>query len=249
MQQKNLNGYNVVDVSQVCPEHCSASFKENETSFSPGNRYSVAIVCYDWKKRRLLDGGHVIKPSFTGVEISDVSVTDNKDGSYTIDFCPRTGGMLKFEVFIDGMPGRNCSLTKKLKWVLSDVYGNGAIRNDGRTMMGGQGYRWRVGACYFESGIHTWEVNASNNGWSHESCEVGIIDHEEINANVAKSKKKWVLSYIGSLCLTVDMGRKTLVVKVLNKNGTFSRNFPFTARRVSPFFASNFSYASITLVD
>ena len=249
VQERNLNAYDISEVGLVSPEHCNAFFQETETFFTPGKRYSITIMCYDKNKQRLPDGGHVIRPSFTGVEVSNISITDNKDGSYTIGFCPRLSGMLKFEVSIDGMPAPSCSLTKKTKWVLNDIYGNGAIRNDGHTMLGGEGYCWRVGACYFESGIHTWKVNVSNNGWSHENCEVGIIDYEEINANVTQSKKKWVLSCIGNLCLTLDMGKNTLAVKFSNQYGTFSQNFQFTARRVFPFFASNFSHTSITLVD
>ena len=254
VQEKNLNGYDVSIVGPVVSaKHCSATFKEIYTVFNPGERYSVKIVCYDKKKRRLSDGGYVIKPSFTGVEVSDVSVTDNKDGSYTIDFCPRLGGMLKFEASIDGMVAPSCSFTKKVTWVLSDVYGNGAISDNGRTMNGSiQGYCWRVGACYFESGIHTWNVDVRYNSLMlHGSGEVGIIDYEEINVNtnVSKRKKKWVLSCIGSLRLILDMGKKTLVVKVSNKRGSFSQGFQFTARRVSPFFSSNFSPVSITLVD
>ena len=253
VQKRNLNGYDVCDVSLVSIEHCSASFKETETSFTPGKRYSAAIVCYDRKKQRLISGGLVIKPFFTGVEVSDVSVTDNKDGSHTIGFSPCLGGMLKLEVSIDGMPVPNCSLTKQVKWVLSDVYGNGAISDNGRTMMGGQGYCWRVGACYFESGIHTWNVNLRTNALfltPHSDFQVGIIDCEEINANVSEGKKKWVLSCAqGNFSLTLNMDKKTLNVNGSNPFRSFSKNFHFTARRVSPFFACDFLDASITLVD
>ena len=111
VQEKNLNGYDVLDVGLVIPEHCSASFKETEPLFTPRKRYFVTIVCCNKKKQRLQDGDHVIKPSFSEVEVSDVC--SNKDGSYTIGFFPRLGGLLKFEVSIDETDAPNCSLTKK----------------------------------------------------------------------------------------------------------------------------------------
>ena len=174
VQERNLNGYDVSDVGLVSPEHCSASFKETEASFTP------------------------------------------------------------------------------LKWVLSDVYGNGAIRNDGRTMMGGEGYCWRVGACYFQSGIHIWKVSLRTNPsfLTYSSFQVGIIGCEEINTNVSKGKKKWVLSCVqGNFLLTLNMDKKTLNVNGSNQFRFFSKNFHFTASRVSPFFACDFLDASITLVD
>ena len=248
VQERNLNGYDVSNVGFVSPEHCSASFKETEASFTPRKSYSVAIVCYDKNKQKLLDGGHVIKPSFTGVEVSNVSVTNNKDGSYTIGFSPCLGGMLKLEVSIDGMPVPNCSLTKQVKWVLSDVYGNGTVTKNGRTLMStDMGCCWRVGACYFESGIHTWKVNVDS-PLKFGSCQVGIIDYEKINTNVAKSKTKCVVSCTdGRFSLTVDMHKKTLNVE--GSDGIVSENLRFTARRVTPFFACSLPLASVTLED
>ena len=116
VQEKNLNGYNVSEVGQVSPEHCSASFKETEAFFTFGRRCSVGIACYDKNKQRLLYGGDVIKPFFTGVEVSDISVTDNKDGSYIIRFRPEGCGPLKFAVYINGKHAPKCSLTKQVRW-------------------------------------------------------------------------------------------------------------------------------------
>ena len=61
--------------------------------------------------------------------------------------------MLKFDVCINGVPARNCSLTKQEKWVISDVHGN--VISDGGGSMKGDGqddYCYRVGGCYFKSG-------------------------------------------------------------------------------------------------
>ena len=53
------------------------------------------------QEQRLLYGGHVIKPFFTGVVVNDVSVTDNKDGSYIIWFRPEECGTLKIRSMED----------------------------------------------------------------------------------------------------------------------------------------------------
>ena len=194
--------------------------------------------------------------------VREVSVTDNHDGSYTIGFCPLQGGMLKFEVSINRIPAPNCSLTKQVKWVLSEVHGNGTVSNGGLTMTGGNGYCWRVGACYFESGIHTWKVqltcSANRNGnycSQLASGEVGIIDAQEIKKDIDKSEKKWVekcsvrMHCSNDISLTLDMENKTLKVEVKSSNhGCSVRDYQFTARYVSPFFASNSSSLSIHLV-
>ncbi len=214
---------------------------EAETPMEVGEQYSITLICHDKDNLRLRYGGQDIKPSFTGMEVSDVAVTDNEDGSYTIGYCPRQGGMLKFAVSINGVPAPNCSLTKQVKWVISDIHGKGVITDGGRTMegVGREGeYCWRVGRCYFESGVHTWKVRLSSqdnydrreqmqrrgirddrSGWGRWECgdrrecgdrmecrdrsslmvdenycdfEVGIIDYNEINANLVQSGEKWV---------------------------------------------------------
>ena len=162
-KEKLLNEYDV-HVPVATPGNCHASFKEEE-KFDAGKQYSITLICHDQDNQRLRYGGQDIKPSFTGMEVSHVAVTDNKDGSCTISFCPRQSGMLKFAVSINGVPAPNCSLTKQVKWVISDVHGKGVITNGGLTMQG-EGceceYCWRVGGCYFESGVHTWKVQLNH---------------------------------------------------------------------------------------
>ncbi|CAB4044013.1 tripartite motif-containing 45-like [Paramuricea clavata] len=284
-KNKLLTKYDV-DVAVATPVYCHTSFKEKEKMFDAGEQYSVTLICHDKNNRRLRYGGQDIKPSFTGMEVSDVAVTDNKDGSYTISFSPRQGGMLKFEVSINGTPAPNCSLTKQVNWVVSDACGKGAITNGGRTMKGEDGegvYCWRVGGCYFDSGVHTWKVRLSNNNaydshnynYNQPSAEVGIIDYDEINAEIAQSKKKpvrycsnaekgqskkkWVHNcsvqrgYNIDISLTLDMEKRTLDVKVVNprsfSSSGSSTNYQFTARRVLPFFACSSPRLSISLVE
>jgi hypothetical protein len=192
------------------------------------------------------------------MEVSDVAVTDNKDSSYTIRFSPRQGGMLKFEVSINGTPAPKCSLTKQLKWIISDAHGKGAVTNGGRTMKGAGRYGeyCRVGGCYFVSGVHTWKVQLSNTYYGQPSAEVGIIDYDEINADIAQSKKKWVHKrsvrhgYNDDISLTLDMEKRTLNVKVnSNYDGFSSNDYQFTARRVSPFFACSSPNVRISLLE
>jgi hypothetical protein len=264
-----------VDDAVANPESCTASFQETEATFNAGKQYSITLICHDKNNRRLRYGGQDIKPSFTGMEVSDIAVTDNKDSSYTISFSLCQGGMLKFEVSINGTVAPNCSLAKQVKWVISDAHGKGAIANGGRTMHGGhtmngegrQGeYCWRVGGCYFDSGVHTWKVELYNHPsllkWSQRSCysdptaEVGIIDYDEINADIVRSEKKWVYKrsvqggYGVVISFTLDMEKRTLNVKVnSSRYGSSSDSYQVTARRVSPFFACNSPYTSISLVE
>ena len=264
-----LNQYDV-DVSVESPENCQASFEDKEMMFHAGKQYSITLICHDKDNRRLRYGGQDVKPLFTGMEVSDVAVTDNNDGSYSISFCPRQGGMLKFMVSINGIPAPNCSLTKQVKWVISDAHGKGVVTHGGFAMQGvwpdGE-YCCRVGNCYFETGVHSWSgevsfvFNRANSGnrednlWSghdmfrvwaclNQSVEVGIIDYDEINADIVQCQKKWVhelaMATIGKLVFfcTLDMERKTLNVQIdSNHHRTLLGNYQFTACRVSPFFA------------
>jgi hypothetical protein len=245
-----------VDDAVANPESCTASFKETEATFHPGEQYSITLICHDKNNRRLRYEGLDIKPSFTGMEVSDVAVTDNKDSSYTISFCPRQGGMLKFEVSINGTPAPKCSLTKQVKWVISDAHGKGPITDGGRTMKGDGGYCCRVGGCYFDSGVHTWKVRLSYNFFGPSSAEVGIIDYDEINANMAQSKKKCVQKYSvkfdspHEIFFNLDMEKRTLNVKVnSSRRGSSTNSYQFTARRVSPFFACSSPSLYISLVE
>ena len=274
-----------VHVPAASPGNCRASFKEEETVFSTGKKYSITLICNDKNNQRMSSGGQVIKPSF-GIKVRDVVVTDNKDGSHTISFCPDQCGMLSFEVSINGMPAPKCSLTKQVKLVISHVYGSGNITNGGNTMNGvdvGQ-YCCRIGSCSFESGVHSWKVNLRyevfydnfydgyneygdgyneyGDGYNEYGDvydvygrgigEVGIIDSDEINADIASSQNKWVNQHCldcynrtETVFLTLDMENRTLETR--SNSGV--NNYQFTAPRVLPFFSSNSSCLTIDLVE
>jgi hypothetical protein len=160
--------------------------------------------------------------------------------------------MLKFEVSINGVPAPNCSLTKQVKWVISDVYGKGVITDGGRAMTG-EGrhgdYCCRVGGCYFESGVHVWKVQLSSL-FLITSAEVGIVDCDEINA---RSQKTWVykrsLTFGNSanISLTLDLEKRTLSITD-HDLGTVN-NYEFASRRVSPFFACHSPYVTIRILE
>ena len=236
--------------------------KEDETVLDVGKMSFITLICNNRKDQRNTHGGQVIKPSFTGLRVSDVAVTDNDDGSYTISFCPVQGGMLKFEVSINEIPAPNCSLTKQVRWVISDVHGSGDISNGGLTMKGRDGqYCFRVGDCYFESGVHKWKVqiesykNLCGNYYSNNyTSEIGVIDCDDINGDIANSKKKWVYRYSYTyrsrateiLSLTLDKENGTLDIQAESNSGV--SNYRLCARRVSPFFACS-SNLCISLVE
>ena len=123
-REKLLNTYDV-RITLPSLDKCHAFFNEIQSILKKTNQhgpqngmeidqlYSITLVCCD-RNNQGMRGQH-IKPFFTGVQVSDVAVTDNKDGSYIISFCPRQSGMLKFEVFINGIPAPNCSLKRRVK--------------------------------------------------------------------------------------------------------------------------------------
>lgn len=170
-----------IHVPVANPENCKALFKGDETVLGGGNKYSITLICNDTNNRRMRHGGQVIKPSFLGVKVRDIAVTDNKDGSYEISFCPDQCGMLSFEVFINGTRAPQCSLTKQVKWIISDLYGSGYITNGGNTMSGvgsvGQ-YCCRVGWCSFESGVHTWKVRLRYKDRNVDYCDDYMKDDD-----------------------------------------------------------------------
>ena len=269
----------VVDVPVVSPENCHSAFKEQKARcFRAGDRYSIELICSDEHNRGLK--GQVIEPSFTGMEVSDVVINDNKNGAYVISFCPRHDGMLKFDVSINGNPVPRLSLQKEVQWELSRVHGNAIVSSYGlyscREMSGsGNKFCWRVGDCYFTSGVHKWGVRlkyktrSKKKNSKYSKCEpivkevnpsvkIGIIDYDEVIEG-GTTCKKWVHSFDDycrrDLSLTLCMESKTLdicgcYISMDSMDTTFIHllSCRFTADRVSPFFACNSSDVSITVL-
>ena len=231
---KLFNGYAVDDVV-ASPGNCKASFTDepNPPRLKIGKPSTIAIVCYDKYNKRVKHGGQVIKPTISGVEVSDVTVNNNNDGSHTVSFSPRQGGMMKFEVTINGRPTPSCSLTKDVKWGFSIDRGNGEITNNGLTMEGKSHdgtYCWRMGECSFVSGVHTWKAQANSatcqeyygrrnrntfkSTIKYTSCklEVGVIDSSEVNTLNNKWVHRGQVRKLSTFTLVLDMESRKLTV-------------------------------------
>ena len=94
----------IVEKQMINDNKCADSGHKAERFMGAGRQYSITLVCKNKNNRKLRYGGQDVKLSFTGINVNNVSVTDNKDGSYTISFCPCQVGMSKFEVCINGAP-------------------------------------------------------------------------------------------------------------------------------------------------
>ena len=235
---KLFNGYAVDDVV-ASPGNCKASFNKPDAALKIGEQSTITIICYDKYNKRVKHGGQVIKPTISGVEVDDVTVNDNNDGSHTASFAPRQGGVMKFEVTINGHPAPSCSLTKDVKWGFSIAHGNGEITNNGLTMKGQEGSTcWRVGECCFVSGVHTWKVrvDSPDDGYKYNdydydydydddegSVEVGVIEDNGVEKDQSKEDVGGVKRVLSISCqqnrtvnvsLTLDMEKRSLNISL-----------------------------------
>ena len=215
---KLFNGYAVDDVV-ASPGNCKASFNKPDAALKIGEQSTITIICYDKYNKRVKHGGQVIEPTISGVDVSDVTTADNNDGSHTVSFSPRQGGVMKFEMTINGHPAPSCSLTKDVKWGFSNALGNGEITNNGFTMKGQEGITcWRIGESLFVSGVHTWKVGCRGY-FDRGSVEVGVIEDNGVD-NVDNGGKKMVLSIscqdykTVNISLTLDMEKRSLNISL-----------------------------------
>ena len=255
-----FNAY-AVDEVEAKPENCTASFNKPTKKMKAGEQSSITVICNDKNNRRLGFGGQFIQPTFAGVDVSDISVTHNKDGSHIVNFCPCQVGVLKFEVTINGKRAPRCSLTKGVEWVISNAHGRGPLTNNGRTMTGEDGneeYCCRVGGCYFDSGVHTWVVRMNAVNGRGGQTEVGVIDYNEINEDMFNSKNKCVYKDFTSgmpldMSFKLDMEKRSMYIFLkdeLSHGSWFGlKVYEFTAERVSPFFACSSSGVSLSIIE
>ena len=82
---------------QVSPARCTASFKESQKYLKPGKQSVITLVFKDMHGVELKPGGMSITPIISGVRVKDVTVTDNKDGSYDVNFVVLDTGTLRFK--------------------------------------------------------------------------------------------------------------------------------------------------------
>ena len=278
VSEKLFNGYAIDDVV-ASSGNCKASFTDEPDSPKIGKPLTIAITCYDKYNKSVKHGGQVIKPTISGVEVDDVTVNDNNDGSHTVSFAPRQGGVMKFEATINGHPAPSCSLTKDVKWGFSNAVGNGEITNNGLTMKG-QSHEgstcWRVGECSFVSGVHTWKVRIDSpdffsgyHGYGNRgSVEVGVIENNGVSANVGNGGKKKVSSISCqhsktiNVSLTLDMEKRSLNISLnytdnygnvydtqLRNQRQSSTNYKITGKQVSPYFSISPSCTTLSIVE
>ena len=158
--QQLITGTCSVKEVAVCPEKCQA--KISHRMVKVGKKSMINILCKD-KEGRLISSGvgkDLIEPTFTGVQVQNVEVTGNDDGSHVVSFVPNELGTVQFEAKINGCVSPGCSLEVDVQWELSNVHGNGCLRADKHGnlyRMLGEGdvgtYSFRMGDTPISSGI------------------------------------------------------------------------------------------------
>ena len=158
--QQFITGTCSVEEVAVCPEKCQA--KLSDPKVKVGQESMINILCKD-KNGRMISSGvgkDLIEPTFTGVRVRNVEVTENEDGRYVVSFVPNELGSLQFDAKINGRVSLGCSVKEVVQWELSDVHGNGYLRADRHAnlyCMSGEGdvgtYSFRLGDTPMSSGI------------------------------------------------------------------------------------------------
>ncbi|XP_046862542.1 tripartite motif-containing protein 45-like isoform X2 [Xenia sp. Carnegie-2017] len=263
-----LDKYSVSEI-EVDFENCTATFDDLST-IKLFNKSSITLTCFDQYKKRLPYGNYLVEPTFSGVEIKDLSITDNENGSYSVAFCPTTSGYLKCTFSISQTQVPNCTLNTWVGWCWNESNGNSEVSNKGLTMKGraADEYCYRIGNCSFDSGTQKWKIEIS---YTREvtralytisnNVEVGVIDcdklqryHSEDSKCVKKFKAKWERDVI--ITAIVDMSERSLRLQsVKRKRGNQEMYDPkeffvnFRAHHVVPFVSCSSPAVSITLLQ
>ena len=124
-----------VEEVAVCPEKCEATYLN--ATVKVGKKSVIVITCKD-KEGRIISSGcgkDLIQPTFTGVQVEDIEISGNRDGTYEISFVVNELGMLQFETKINGLAAPACSLEAEVKWELSPANGSECLRMNGEMVM------------------------------------------------------------------------------------------------------------------
>ena len=158
--QQLVTGTCSVEEVAVCPEKCQAKLADPVVKV--GKKSMINISCKD-NEGQIISSGvgrDLVEPTFTGVLVQNVEVTENDDGKHVVSFVPNELGTIQFEAKINGRVSPDCSLRADVQWELSDVHGNGYLRADRQThlyIMSGEGnvgtYSFRLGDTPMSSGI------------------------------------------------------------------------------------------------
>ena len=142
-----------VEEVAVCPEKCEATFPD--PTLKVGKKSVIVITCKD-KEGRIISSGcgkDQIRPTFTGVQVEDIEISENQDGTHEISFVVTELGTLQFEAKINGVVAPACSLDAEVKWELSDVHGSGYLRMNGQMINCVGKYCFRLGDTPMTTGI------------------------------------------------------------------------------------------------
>ena len=149
-----------VEEVAVCPEKCEAKFPD--PTLKVGKKSVIVITCKD-KEGRIISSGcgkDQILPTFTGVQVEDIEISENQNGTHEISFVVTELGTLQFEAKINGLVAPGCSLNAEVEWELSAVHGSGNLQMNAGQMvncMSGEGdvgkYCFRLGDTPMTSGI------------------------------------------------------------------------------------------------
>ena len=183
-----------------------------------------------------------MKPFFKGVRVKDVTVSENKDGSYNVSFVALEVGVLKFELYIHGHPALRCSLSRGVKWALRCSLSRGVKRASLKNGKVIESSSFGVGECILESGIHTWKIKIN-----HTDCEgakkvdfmVGVVNNDGVDLN-SRDETKWGLSAYtlkretSKMSLELNMPEKKLTVKP-SWGQQLPSVYEVTSPKVSPF--------------
>ena len=228
-----------VDESLADPDQCQAEITDQGEHLKRDNPATVKITCFDKNKRKVKNGGQVVKADISGVEFNDAMIRDNNDGTHTVTFTPRCGGTLKFEATIDSRPAPHCSLIKDVTWVFNNEYGCGELSDGGVKLKNSRrGCFWRIGECSFETGVHSWKILLQ---WSHpvynyeddfgyvkstrvkrktvnQVCIVGVTEAANYLRSTYAHKVCCKYDVVTTITVTLDIQKSNLLVKVEDKN-------------------------------
>jgi hypothetical protein len=94
------------------------------------------------------------------VQVEDIEISENQNGTHEISFVVTELGTLQFEAKINGLVAPGCSLNAEVEWELSAVHGSGNLQMNAGQMvncMSGEGdvgkYCFRLGDTPMTSGI------------------------------------------------------------------------------------------------
>ena len=158
--QQLVTGTCSVEEVAVSPEKCQA--KLSDPMVKVGKKSMIIILRKDNGGRTISSGvgRDLVEPTFTGVQVQNIELTENDDGKHVVSFVPNEPGTIQFEAKINGRVSPDCSLKTDVQSEMSDVHGNGYLRANRQThlyIMSGEDnvgtYSFRLGDTPMSSGI------------------------------------------------------------------------------------------------